>query len=333
MRGGSWPNVPAELAASHRRHHGEAGDRWVAGLSPLAEDLLQRWDLRVDGASAHGAVALVVPVLRSDGTRAVLKLQPVDDETVGEPLALRSWAGRGAVRLLEDDPASGSMLLERLDASRSLTTEPDDLAAAGVIADLLARLGAVDAPPGIRQLPDVLAPTLERADVACAQLIDPAESGLLRACQAVTVELLREPVGHHLLHWDLHYANVLARLSTTDDQDVDGHGESDQDRDHRGAPSWVAIDPKPLSGDLGFDLLPALWNRWDDVTATADPRRHLLRRFDLMTERLRLDRPRAASWTLARVLQNAVWDLADLGEARLNPEHRAIAETLVATLR
>jgi streptomycin 6-kinase len=122
--------VPAELAELHEKYSGEAGRLWIAGLPAMAAVYMDRWQLAIEGQVACGAVALIIPVARSDGSKAVLKLQPVDDETGGEPAALQAWAGRGAVRLLEHDPDSGAMLLERLDASRDLSTMQDDLAAA-----------------------------------------------------------------------------------------------------------------------------------------------------------------------------------------------------------
>ena len=90
----------------------------------------------------------------------------------------------------------------------------------------------------------------------------------------------------------------------------------------------MAIDPKPLAGDPGFDLLPALDNRWEEVVATGDVARAVLRRFDLLTEVLDLDRQRASGWTLGRVLQNALWDIED-GQAALDPGQRAIATALL----
>jgi streptomycin 6-kinase len=252
-------------------------------------------------------------VRRADGTPAALKLQPVDDETSGEATALRCWAGLGAVGLYEHDPESGSMLLERLDAARPLTVVPDDLAAVTVIARLLVRLNAVPAWPGLRHLADVARATQDAVPRALQHAVDPVERELLSRCAGHLAEVLAAPVGDRLLHWDLHYANVLARL--------DDPG------------SWRAIDPKPLSGDPGFELLPALWNRWDDVLATGDPAAAVLRRFDLMTEVLGLDRPRAAAWTLARVLQNACWDLGSFGAGRIEPAHRVIAEVLLRPRR
>ncbi|CAM5557026.1 aminoglycoside phosphotransferase family protein [Streptomyces violaceorubidus] len=93
-------------------------------------------------------------------------------------------------------------------------------------------------------------------------------------------EVADEP-GDRLLHWDLHYENVLAA-----------------DR----AP-WLAIDPKPLAGDPGFDLLPALDNRYDPAETRW--------RFDAMTDVLGLDRERAGAWSLGRVLQNSLWNVED----------------------
>jgi streptomycin 6-kinase len=305
--------VPAELAELHEKYSGEAGQLWIAGLPAMAVASMDRWEFVGDGQAVSGAVALIIPVVRSDGSKAVLKLQPVDDETGGEPAALRVWAGRGAVRLLEHDPSSGAMLLERLDASRDLNTMEDDLAAAQIIAKLLVQLNSVRAPAGMRHLRDVAAATLADAPEAIRLVEDPDERRLLINCAARLQELIADRIENRLLHWDLHYFNTLSTL--------DGVGE------------WKAIDPKPLSGDSGFELLPALWNRWDDLVRSGDVARALVRRFDLMTEILGLDRARAAGWTLGRVLQNAVWDLVRFNEPHILPAHRTIAEVLMGNRR
>jgi streptomycin 6-kinase len=274
----------------------------------MAATYLDRWQLALEGPVASGAVALIIPVARHDGSKAVLKLQPVDDETGGEPAALYAWAGRGAVRLLEHDPASGAMLLERLDASRDLSTMEDDLAAAQIIAELLVHLNSVAAPESLRGLSDVAAATLLDTPEAVRLAKDPDERRLLINCADRFRELITDRIDNRLLHWDLHYFNTLSTLDGSE---------------------WKAIDPKPLSGDSGFELLPALWNRWDDLVATGDISKALLRRFDLMTEVLRLDRSRAAGWTLGRVLQVAVWDLVRFKEGYVYASHRAIAEVLL----
>lgn len=293
-------DIPDGLVASYDKYMGAAGRAWLAALPRLVAALVDRWELRPAGAPMHGAVALVLPVVRADGGRAVLKVQLVDEETAGEPIALRAWAGHGAVRLLRHDPESGAMLLEHLDPDRSLADLPDDLAALRILSELLVRLNAVTAPPGIRRLADVAGAMLDRVPQALARQSDAAERRLVDTCARAVGELLPE-AGDRLLHWDLHYDNVLG------------------DR----AGGWLAIDPKPLAGDPGFELLAALHNRWEDVVATGDVPRAVRRRFDLMTEVLHLDRQRAAGWTLGRVLQNRLWD-----EDFLEPD-TAIATMLI----
>ena len=76
-------DIPDELIAQHVRYDGEAGRAYVASLAARATRFLEHWELRPDGPTMYGRCALVVPVLRADGTRAVLKLQDVDEETVG----------------------------------------------------------------------------------------------------------------------------------------------------------------------------------------------------------------------------------------------------------
>ncbi|NEC89079.1 hydroxyurea phosphotransferase [Streptomyces sp. SID12501] len=273
-------HVPDELAATQLKYNGEAGRAFITALPARANDFLDRWNLRVDGRTMHGVTALVLPVLRPDDTPAVLKLQLLDDESEGEPTALRLWNGDHAVHLLDHDPTTGTMLLERLDHTRMLSHHPDAHEATLIIADLLTHLTAIPAPPGIRRLGDIAARMLDRAPQTLPRIPDPEARTLLQDCAAALREVAPDP-GDRLLHWDLHDENVLAATR---------------------AP-WLAIDPKPLAGDPAFDLWPALNNRFDPAD--------ILWRFDALTEALTLDRERARAWTLARVLQNALWNIED----------------------
>ncbi|WP_037262010.1 aminoglycoside phosphotransferase family protein [Kibdelosporangium aridum] len=294
--------VPEALAESLRDNFPE---EWLVGLPGLAERMLEHWDLTLDGKPMHGMASLVLPV-EKDGVKAALKLQPVDWEHESEPVGLRIWDGDSIVRLLDHDQDSGAMLLERLDEHRPLSTMPDDFAATEIIAGILARLVSVPGPENVRHLKDIAAKMVADTPEAIAELSDPDEQRLLKNWAAAVEEVLDEP-GDRLLHWDLHYDNVLAA-----------------DRE-----PWLAIDPKPLVGDPGFDIMPVLDNRWDEIVATGDVTKAVLRRFDLMTEVLELDRERAASWTVGRALQNSLWDIDD-GEHVLQPMQVAIAQAVTS---
>nr|WP_184829530.1 aminoglycoside phosphotransferase family protein [Jiangella mangrovi] len=266
--------------------------------------MLRQWGLRPDGAAGNGMAALVVPVNRADGTRAVLRLQPVGEENTVAVLGLRAWDGDGAVRLLDHDAATGAMLLERLDGSRPLASAGDDDAVMTVVGELLARLTVRPAPAGLPRLADVAAAMVAMAPAAASLLGDAGERELTRTCADAVADLL-PAAGDRLLHWDLHDQNVLA-------------GEREP---------WLAIDPVPLAGDPGFDLWPALNSRWDAVVA-GDVERVVLRRFDLLTEIAGVDRAAAVGWTLGRILQNALWEIED-GKAALDPADVALAEVLL----
>ncbi len=126
------------------------------------------------------------------------------------------------------------------------------------------------------------------------------EGALLADCAAAVREVAGES-GDRLLHWDLHYDNVLGAEREP----------------------WLVIDPKPLVGDPGFELFPALVNRWNP-----DPV-EIRWRFDLLTERLGLDRGRAVAWTLGRVLQNGVWGVEE-GASALDAGQVVVAQVLLA---
>ncbi|MFI9825619.1 aminoglycoside phosphotransferase family protein [Streptomyces sp. NPDC052013] len=290
-------DIPEELARAQEKFNGEEGRAFIARLPDLTAAFLHRWELRITGTPMHGVSALVLPVVRSDDTPAVLKLQLLDEESEGEPVALRTWNGDGAVRLLDHDPATGTMLLERLDPTRMLAHVADVHASVQEIARLLSHLNRTPAPPGMRRLGDIARRMLERTPWALTRIPDPEARRITADCAAALREVAGEP-GDRLLHWDLHDENVLA-----------------SDR----AP-WLAIDPKPLAGDPGYELWPALANRFDPED--------IRWRFDAMTEVMGLDRERARAWTYARLLENILWNVED--DDPVEEQHLEIARRLRA---
>ncbi len=137
--------LPADFAAGIQSREGEAGRAWLADLPKIVADLCQRWTLAVEGKPWHGHLAIVVPVRRNDEPCA-LKVSWRDTETVHEAHALKVWNGRDTVRLLESSPDLGAMLLERLDAQRTLFDIPLDLAIP-VAGEIVRNLSVPGTPP------------------------------------------------------------------------------------------------------------------------------------------------------------------------------------------
>ncbi|GGP60864.1 aminoglycoside phosphotransferase family protein [Saccharothrix coeruleofusca] len=245
---------------------------WLAGLPALAAKFCARWQLSPDGPPLHGAVGLVLPVRRADGHPAALKLTWVDEETRGEPLALRAWDGDGAVRLLDHDDAHGALLLERLDHTWSLLDVPIEQAL--LVAGGLTRRLRTPAGPEFRRwrVPDLVAQNAAAGGPVPARLV------------AMAVEVGRELVadaGGTLVNEDLHYANVL-------------RGEREP---------WLAIDPKPLAGDREVGLIALLRNR----VAELDGERGLRERFAALVDIAELDVERARRWVFHRAVASWPW--------------------------
>ncbi len=256
---------------------------WVDRLPDMTRRLLGEWELTTDGWMMHGFTALVVPVLTANDEGAVLKIAFPDDESEHEHLALQHWHGRGAARLLRADPRRQAMLIERLHADR--LTEVPDIEACEVVAGLYSRLH-IPAPPQLRLLTSYVA----RWTDELAAL--PRDAPLPRRLVEQAVSLARDLVTDEastgtLIHADLHYENVMAA-----------------DRD-----PWLAIDPKPVSGDPHYEPAPMLWNRVEELAG--DRREGLRRRFHTLVDVGGLDEDRARSWVVVRMMHNALWTLQD----------------------
>jgi streptomycin 6-kinase len=285
------PEVPFGLVAAGR---GEAWAAWLDLLPRLAADLLADWALTPDGEATHGRTSLVVPVRTADGERAVLKVTFPHRESETEHLALRRWAGRGAVRLLRADPHRSALLLERLKPRDLHDLPPDD--AVATVARLYRRLHT----PALPQ-PTRLSDELRRwADgLAALPRSAPVPRRYVEQAASLAADLAGDPgIDARLLHGDLHYANVLAALREP----------------------WLAIDPKPLSGDPHWEVAPLLWNRWREAVATGDLRGALRRRLWIACDVAGLDEDRARALATVRVMVNARWEVVEAAEAGITPD-------------
>lgn len=265
------------------------GPEWsdfIDGLPALVSSLVDEWELRVDGTLRHGYAAVVVPVRTSSGRPAALKVSWPHWEAETEHLALQHWRGNGAVRLLRADPHRFALLLERLHPED--LTDVWDVEACEVVGELYARLH-VAAPPQLV----TLSSCVERWTRELAELprSAPVPRRMVEQAIAVGRDLLGDDaVDGRLLHTDLHYENVLAG-----------------DRE-----PWLAIDPKPLSGDPHYEVAPMLWNRWEELAAASRSVRDGVRlRFHTLVDVAGLDEHRARDWVVLRMMCNALWRLQD----------------------
>jgi streptomycin 6-kinase len=253
---------------------------------------LARWGLTPDGAPIITHSSRLLPV-RCGEAPAMLKIAVEAEERRGAALMVW-WNGEGAARVLAHDGAA--LLMERAIGADSLVEmarNGRDDQASRIICEVAAKLHAPkDCPPPSTVL------TLSRWFKALAPAASRFGDIWERAANTAR-ELLAEPQEAVVLHGDIHHGNIL-------------------DAGPRG---WLAIDPKGLVGERGFDFANIFCNP-DLETATAPGR--LARQASVIAEAAGLDRMRLLKWVLAYAGLSAAWMLED--------GHRPDLELTVAEL-
>ncbi|GHD63659.1 aminoglycoside phosphotransferase family protein [Jeongeupia chitinilytica] len=239
---------------------------------------LTRWQLTARGAPWRTGSSWLQAV-RFNGEPAILKVARIEEEHRGGQLMVW-WRAHGAVRVLAHD--GDAILLEQADDRRSLADMArlgDDDAASRIICDVAARLHAPQSHPRPALLP-------LPAWFSSLHRVAGTQAGVLGDAASVAADLLASPQDITVLHGDLHHGNVL-------------------DAGERG---WLAIDPKVLIGERGFDFANILCNP-DHELATSPGR--LERQVAVIAEAAALERGRLLAWVAAWSGLSAAWHLED----------------------
>lgn len=191
-------------------------------LDHLARDVAADWGLALGRRFGGARYSFTAP---ADG--AVLKIRPAeDDESDGEPDALRFWNGDGAVRLLREDPARRAMLVERAIPGEDASALSDE-EAIRIALHVGERIWRRASAPAFRSAGAEVRRWLGAVAGTGHPFVPLAEAAFARLRS-------REDV---LVHGDYHHHNLLR------------HGDR-----------WVVIDPKPLLAEPEFDVVTLLWN-------------------------------------------------------------------------
>ncbi|MDU9391817.1 aminoglycoside phosphotransferase family protein [Pseudomonas sp. zfem002] len=258
----------------------------------MFDNYLQHWHLTPDGHPITTRGADLLPV-RQHGRPAMLKLAHEAEEQAGAQLMIW-WNGDGAAPVLAHDERA--LLLQRATGPASLTKmvrDADDDQATRILCSVVARLHTPRPGP-----PPPLVPLTRWFDA----LLDGTHDPLLQTCAATARELLATPRDVTVLHGDIHHGNVL----------------------DFGPSGWLAIDPKGLYGERGFDYANLFCNP-DGRSAL----RHFAQRLDTVSNASGIERRRLLQWILAWAGLSACWMDEDGGD----PTHlRDVAKLAAAAL-
>jgi streptomycin 6-kinase len=238
---------------------------------------LNRWDLTSDGEPVDTASSTLWPVRCADQTPAMLKLAYSEEEQRGNAL-MTWWNGAGAARVIAHD--GEALLMERATGTRSLaemSRNGRDTEATQIICRCAARLHSTRETPPPPTVP--LSAWFAELEPAAIE-----HGGVLCKSLRVSRMLLSNPVNIVVLHGDLHHANVL-----------DG-----------GTLGWLAIDPKALRGERGFDFANIFCN--PNSTSAKSPGR-LAKQASVVAHTARVEHTRLLQWILACAGLSAAWSL------------------------
>lgn len=244
----------------------------------MCEPWLNRWGLVPDGAPVITPGSRLLPVRLQD-VPAMLKIA-VDAEEKFGALLMTWWAGDGAARVYAQHEEA--MVLERAMGPRSLmhmALNGEDDEASRILCAALARLHTPRAAAPAPLVP--LTTWFNSLRLAAEQQGGPYSRSL-----ATAESLLARPQDVVVLHGDMHHDNVL-------------------DFGPRG---WLAIDPKRVIGERGFDYANLICN--PELPTAADPDR-FHRQIEVIAHAAGLERRRLLQWVLAFAGLSAAWFLED----------------------
>ena len=251
----------------------------VVGEKTIFDDYLLRWGLATEGEPIVTAGSKLLPVRYRD-VPAMLKIASAPEEERGASL-MSWWQGRGAARVFAYE--GRALLLERATGEKRLAhmaRQGQDDAASRIICEVAATLHESRS----AEVPSTLVPLarwFEELDAASVQ-----RGGLFVHAAATARQLLAEPREIVVLHGDLHHGNVL----------------------DAGTRGWLAIDPKGLWGERGFDFANIFCNPDAEIATAA---RRLARQIAVVAEAANLERARLVKWVFAYAGLSAAWSLDD----------------------
>jgi streptomycin 6-kinase len=258
-------------------------------MSNQLNHYLSTWQLSDPKLLAQTRTSHVYSVTRSSETLVLKLLTEHGFEEQRGALALRSFDGRGAVRLYQS--TGDAQLLEYAtgDELIILVERGDDEGATRIIAGVLAQLHRAPRESlnaGLLPLKDWFRELFDKAESDRAAGID---SLYVRGANLAT-HLLATPRDVCVLHGDIHHRNL-----------------------RQSSRGWLAFDPKGLWGERTYDCANTLCNPFRGQRRH-DPRVHderrLLAHASIFADTLELDRMRVLQFTFAYACLSASWSLS-----------------------
>jgi streptomycin 6-kinase len=287
--------LPEEFKSTIRNIHKEDGEKFLAVLPSLIEEVSQRWGLSDVQPVPNLSFNFVAFAKRADED-VILKMAVPNPELTSEMTALKLFNGQGACQLLEHDEERGLLLLERLKPGKMLSELEDDDERTHIAADVMLNMQSASSLANVEQQAVPLQRFIKLSDwFDGLKKIRPHFNGgtgpfpkeTLERVESFLPELFAEK-GVKLMHGDFHHFNILSS--------------------ERG---WLIIDPKGVIGPAGYEVGPFMINPWDGFSDGNSFKVQAERRVSIFCERLGWERQKIIRWSLAHAVLSAWWSIED----------------------
>jgi streptomycin 6-kinase len=231
-----WADLPQKFTEVIRGAFRAEGARWIDALPTLLAEIEREWSLEIGKPFPNLSYHYVAPCVFKNGGEAVIKIGFPGEKTttLNEIKMLRLLDGKGICRLFAFDEKRSALLLEKLAPGENLKTicRKNDARAVEIAIRVMRKFWRE--PPenhGFPFLEDWF------RDFQKAEKINFAPAYIEKA-QKYFAELNAAIAPKKLLHGDFHHENILS---------------SEREK-------FLAIDPKGIVGDIGYDLSVFLIN-------------------------------------------------------------------------
>jgi streptomycin 6-kinase len=284
--------ISERFRANNAHARGKEGLAWVDALPALIERFQRRWRLALGHPFPNLSFNYVIGATTATGESAVLKLAfPGDAEAISEMEALHVFDGDGICRLLEVDRAAGAMLEERLVPGLPLHTLADEETEVEIASGIMRRLWRpVPSPHPFPTVAD-WGRAFPAHRHAHGDGSGPLPPHIFDLGERLYRELNASATCRVLLHGDLHHENILSASREP----------------------WLAIDPKGIVGDPGFEVGTYLNNHWEELYPGRDIAATLSFRIQRFAELLDMHPDRLRQWGIAFCVLSAVWSAENGG--------------------
>lgn len=292
-------DLPAKFTRNISNLHGAEGEKWLADLPRITEEVCGRWSLRIKRVFPNLSFNFVAACANGRGEQFVLKIGVPEEDApvIYEKRALEAFGGNGAVKLINFDAELTAMLIEKAveGATLSEVCGEDFGKAVEIAVDVMRKLPRQ--PPNKSDFIN-LESWIDGLNRAANVGFEPE-----KVCQAQKFfgELCKPFENKILLHGDIHFDNILSAKREP----------------------FLLIDPKGIVGEIGYEIAVFLNDLAGWTSHLVNQKEVLNSAIESFSRAFSVGAEDLRKWSYSFAVLSAWWMLEDFGVNRKEDVLRA----------